>query len=116
YTVTDPFITADGKSLYFASNMPGGKGGLDLYVCHRASDDQWETPVNLIEINTEGNDRSPSVGADGKFYFSTDGRVGMGGLDIFSADLQGGQLAHPKNLNYPINSPQDDFSFNLITA
>ena len=115
YSVGDPFISADGKILYFSSNMPGGKGGTDLYVCHKTDAGDWGLPVNLTEINTEGNERSPSFDGNHNFYFSSDGRIGMGGLDIFSARLIGGKISEPQNMGYPVNSPQDDFTFNLST-
>jgi peptidoglycan-associated lipoprotein len=114
YSITDPFISADGKSLYFASNMQGGKGGLDIYVSHRDANNEWGTPVNLTDINTENDERSPSIGKNGKFYFSTDGLVGMGGLDVFRAQINGDRISNPENLNYPLNSPQDDFAFLLL--
>ena len=115
YSLGDPFITADGKRLYFASDMPGGKGGMDLYVSEKTTGNEWSTPVNLKEINTEGNERSPALDENHNFYFSTDGRVGMGGLDIYSATIKDGKISEPKNLRYPTNSPQDDFAFNKIT-
>ncbi|WP_316805656.1 OmpA family protein [Pedobacter nototheniae] len=116
YSVGDPFITADGQSLYFSSNMPGGKGGTDLYVSQKTDAGDWGLPINLKEINTEGNERSPYFDTNNNFYFSSDGRVGMGGLDIFSAKLISGKISEPQNLGYPMNSPQDDFTFNLTTA
>jgi outer membrane protein OmpA-like peptidoglycan-associated protein len=68
-------------------------------------------PVNLKEINTEGNERTPVLDQENNLYFSTDGRVGMGGLDIFKTQLLPGKIAEPKNLGYPTNSPQDDFTY-----
>lgn len=108
----DPFITADGQSLYFSSNMPNGKGGTDLYVSQKTDRGDWGLPVNLKEINTEGNERSPAFDKENNFYFSTDGRVGMGGLDIYTAKLASGKISIPENLGYPINSAQDDFAYN----
>jgi peptidoglycan-associated lipoprotein len=116
YSVGDPFISTDGQSLYFSSNRPGGKGGTDLYFCQKTDVGDWGLPINLTEINTEGNERSPSFDGNNNFYFSSDGRVGMGGLDIFSAKLIGGKISEPQNMGYPVNSPQDDFTFNLSTA
>lgn len=111
YSVGDPFVTKDGNSLYFVSDMPGGKGGTDVYVSIRTDAGDWGTPENLSEINTEGNERSPFFSADNTFYFSSDGRIGMGGLDIFSSVFIGGKISTPKNLGYPFNSPQDDFAY-----
>lgn len=116
FSLGDPFITADGKRLYFASDMPGGKGGMDLYVTEKTAGNDWGIPVNLKDINTEGNERSPTLDEANGFYFSTDGRVGMGGLDIFSARIIDGKMGQISNLRYPANSPQDDFAFQKITA
>jgi OOP family OmpA-OmpF porin len=115
YSLGDPFITADGKQLYFASDMPGGKGGMDLYVSEKTNEGEWGVPVNLKEVNTEGNERSPALYENHNFYFSSDGRIGMGGLDIYSAKIIEGEISEPKNLGYPTNSPQDDLAFNKIT-
>jgi outer membrane protein OmpA-like peptidoglycan-associated protein len=115
YSVGDPFISPDGRYLYFASNMPGGAGGTDLYRSSKGADG-WEAPVNLKEINTEGNERSPFLDTDNTFYFSSDGRVGMGGLDIFRAACsKEGEMGQPVNLGYPFNSPQDDFAYRTTT-
>ncbi|GAA3927735.1 OmpA family protein [Chitinophaga oryziterrae] len=111
YSVSDPFITADGNTIYFSSNMPGGAGGSDIYKCVKTAD-EWGQPVNLKEVNTTGNERSPAVDKNNTLYFSSDGRVGMGGLDIYSM-APGGVV---KNAGYPVNSPQDDFAFSLREA
>ncbi|RBQ01844.1 OmpA family protein [Pedobacter miscanthi] len=111
YSVGDPFITTDGNSLYFASNMPGGMGGADIYVCLKTDAGEWGKPINLKEVNTEGNDRSPVFDEKDNFYFSSDGRVGMGGLDVFRALREGGGIGRIENMGYPFNSPQDDFAF-----
>lgn len=115
YSVGDPFISNDGKTLYFASNLPGGSGGTDLYVSLKTENGAWGLPTNLKEINTPGNERCPFFDADNNFYFSSDGLIGMGGLDIFKAVLVAGKMGRPVNMRYPINSPQDDFAFNLTS-
>lgn len=115
YSNGDPFICNDGKYLYFCSNMPGGKGGTDIYVSAKKENGEWGTPKNLKEVNTEGNERTPFFDEANNFYFSSDGYVGMGGLDVYVAILRGGQISQPMNLGYPLNSPQDDFSFVLNT-
>ncbi|MNQ89066.1 Outer membrane porin F precursor [compost metagenome] len=96
--------------------MPGGAGGADIYVCQRGADGNWSIPVNLKTLNTPGNERTPVLGDDQFFYFSSDGRVGMGGLDIYSAKMQQMQFSDIKNLGYPINSPQDDFAYIKTSA
>ncbi|MDQ8006596.1 MAG: OmpA family protein [Pedobacter sp.] len=110
YSVGDPFVSADGKTLYFVSDMPGGLGGTDIYKCERTANG-WSDAVNVKELNSEGNERTPFVDEQGDFYFSTDGRVGIGGLDVFYAKNEGGRLATANNMGYPYNSPQDDFAF-----
>jgi peptidoglycan-associated lipoprotein len=115
YSVGDPFVNKEGSALYFVSDMPGGKGKTDIYVCFKTDDGTWGKAVNLEQINTEGAERTPFFDKDNNFYFSTDGRVGMGGLDIFKASKKGDDLLQPKNMGYPINSPQDDFAFTLNT-
>jgi len=113
YSVGDPFITTDGDSLYFVSNMPGGLGGTDIYVCLKTNGGEWGKPVNLKQVNTEGNERSPVFDAKDNFYFASDGRTGMGGLDVFRALKSGGDIGQIENMGYPFNSPQDDFGFSL---
>lgn len=116
YSVGDPYITADGNRLYFVSDKPRGKGGTDIYFSEKNSVGDWESPVNLKEINTEGNERSPVLDEAGDFYFSSDGKVGMGGLDIYVSKSVNGKIEEPKNLGYPMNSPQDDFAFFKVTT
>lgn len=111
YSVGDPYISKDGKVLYFVSNMQGGKGGTDIYYCEKTAKGEWSEPVNLSDINTAGNERSPSFDTEKNFYFSSDGRIGMGGLDIYKAKINGRHISEPVNMRYPINSPQDDFAF-----
>lgn len=110
YSVGDPLISGDGKTLYFVSNMPGGKGGTDIYKSTRNSDSTWTDAVNLAEYNSIGNERTPMIDADNNFYFSSDGFAGMGGLDIFKAE---GNLI--QNMGYPINAADDDFAFSLTS-
>ncbi|WP_316747874.1 OmpA family protein [Pedobacter gandavensis] len=116
YSVGDPLISKDGRSLYFVSNMPGGKGGTDLYHITKNASGEWQEAINLTSLNTEGNERSPSIDESGGFYFSTDGLTGMGGLDIFKSIYLDNSFSKPINQGYPINSPQDDFAFNMYTA
>jgi outer membrane protein OmpA-like peptidoglycan-associated protein/tetratricopeptide (TPR) repeat protein len=116
YTVGDPSISPDGKVLYFVADY-GGLGGTDIYYS-RLNDTtgQWQEPVNMgAEINTPGNERTPMMDKQGALYFATDGRPGMGGLDIFKAVLV---QAHwvVTNLGTPVNSSQDDFAPSLDSA
>jgi peptidoglycan-associated lipoprotein len=110
YSVGDPFVTGDGTILYFVSDMPGGKGGMDIYSCQKNANGEWGAPENITELNTEGSERSPAFDEHGDFYFSSDGRIGMGGLDIFKAKFDGQDFREVENIGYPFNSPQDDFA------
>jgi outer membrane protein OmpA-like peptidoglycan-associated protein/tetratricopeptide (TPR) repeat protein len=110
YSTGDPYITPDGKTLYFVSDMEGGKGGTDIYYSTKNNQGGWDTPVNIVAINTPGNERTPILTADA-LYYASDGGIGMGGLDIFKAVRTGNKFTHPQNLRYPINSPQDDFAY-----
>ncbi|GAB3536229.1 OmpA family protein [Pontibacter brevis] len=110
YSVGHPALSPDGKVLYFVSDMPGGMGETDIYYSLRKTDGSWSAPVNAGPvINTEGRESFPYVDADGKLFFSSDGHVGMGGLDIFSAEGVQGNWRKARNLGYPINTPQNDY-------
>ncbi len=108
YSTTHPSISADGQTLYFASDMPGGEGGKDIYYCTRAGDG-WSAPVNMKDINTSGDEMFPFIQKDGTFYFSSDGHPGLGHLDIFYVKPQGDRQV--VNMGFPINSAWDDFAF-----
>ncbi|AZI26012.1 flagellar motor protein MotB [Pedobacter sp. G11] len=108
YSVGDPLVTDNGNTLYFVSNMPGGKGGTDIYKSTRNADSTWSDALNLSQYNSSGNERTPMFDAEGNLYFSSDGFPGMGGLDIFKAVNNGVQ-----NMGYPLNSADDDFAFTL---
>lgn len=115
WSVGDPFISADGNTLYFVSDMAGGKGGTDIYSCIKNADGSWADAVNLTAVNTDGNERSPFIDANGDLYFSSDGLVGMGGLDIYKSRKTLAGFAKARNMGYPVNSSQDDFAFNIGT-
>ena len=114
YSVGHPTLSHDGKTLYFASDMPGGVGGADIYVVTVKEDGTWSEPKNLgKEINTEGNEMFPFIHPDGYLFFSSNGRPGLGGLDIFVTKLTNGQAGEVQNLMAPVNSNFDDFAFIL---
>lgn len=112
YSVGHPAFSADNTKMYFASDMPGGYGGTDIYVVEY-NKGQWGTPVNMgKEINTEGNEMFPYAAEDDNLYFSSDGHEGLGGLDVFVAELKDGVAYRGvQNLGAPINSDKDDFGF-----
>ena len=104
----DPGVSADGKYLYFTSDMPGGQGGLDLWRVNIK--DKRGTLENLgDQINTPGNERFPYSRTDSILYFSSDGHAGMGGLDLFKATLQPSGKWFIENMGSPMNSADDDF-------
>ncbi len=111
YSYGHPALSADGKKLYFVSNMPGGFGATDLYVVEKQGNG-WGKPENLgQDINTKGNEMFPWVDADGMLYFASNGRGGLGALDIFTVNPDKNVVGNPENLGAPVNSPYDDFGF-----
>lgn len=97
--------------MFFASDMPGSMGGLDLYYAPKRGEFTYGDPVNLGEtINSAGDERTPHY-VDGRLYFSSDGHPGMGGLDIFSSEWDGRKWSEPKNMESGYNSRYDDFYF-----
>jgi len=115
YSVMDAALSPDGQTLYFASTMPGGFGGSDLYMCQRDKNGSWSKPKNLgSDINTPGNEAFPCVRKDGLLFFASDRHFNYGGLDIFSAKQSNGKWTDIQNLGPDVNSAMDDFgiSFN----
>lgn len=109
YNVTTPWLSPDGKRLYFASDKPGGYGGSDIYYC-RWKNDYWDDPVNVGPvINTKGNESYPFINGAGEFFFSSDGHPGLGGKDIFFSSFSDTSWAEPVCLDTPVNSQYDDF-------
>ncbi len=114
YSVSNPSISKDGKTLYFNSNMPGGIGGNDIWKVEIKEGDVYGTPENLgSKVNTEGNEQFPSITDDNVLYFSSSAKQGLGGLDVYSINLNKSEEA--QNLGKPINSEKDDFSFSFNT-
>ena len=113
---SDPAVSPDGKWLYFASDIPGGQGGTDIWRINIK--DKHGTLENLgPQINTKGNERFPNVRTDSLLYFASDGHPGMGGLDLFVAKLQprdeNDKMSLDRyvveNMGVPMNSSADDF-------
>lgn len=111
YSCGHPTITSDGNRLYFISNKPDGFGGTDIYYSDKNGED-WSEPVNVgYNINTIGNEMFPFIHENGTLYFASDGHLGLGGLDIFSAYKDSTEVYNVENLGAPINSSRDDFGY-----
>ena len=114
YSTAHPALSVDEKRLYFSSDMPGSYGMSDLWYVNIADDGTYGVPINLgADVNTETRESFPFISQNGNLYFSTDGRPGLGGYDIFSAPISDlGDIGAIVNVGSPANSSQDDF--NLI--
>jgi outer membrane protein OmpA-like peptidoglycan-associated protein/tetratricopeptide (TPR) repeat protein len=108
-----PSISPDGQSLYFCSNIPGGYGGIDIYVAHKNEKGGWDEAENLGPIiNTAGDEQTPFIHADNRtLYFASNGLPGYGGSDLFmSRKKMDGTWTKPINLGYPINTIDNEGS------
>lgn len=109
YSTSNPSLSKDGKTLYFSSNMPGTIGGTDIWKVS-VDADQYGVPENLGEsVNTSGDESFPFISDQNVLFFSSAGKQGFGGLDVFQIDLNKNNSA--QNLGKPVNSERDDFSF-----
>jgi outer membrane protein OmpA-like peptidoglycan-associated protein/tetratricopeptide (TPR) repeat protein len=111
FSTGHPALSPDDKFLYFSSDRPGGFGGTDIYVS-KWTNGKWSEPINLgKEVNTKGNEMFPFIDEKGNLYLASDGQAGLGGLDIFYAQLSddGQHVKNLRNVGEPLNSPQDDF-------
>ncbi len=112
YSTGHPALSQDGNTLYFVSDMPGGKGGSDIYMVAINNDGSLGTPKRLGDnINTEGKELFPYVDSSGTLYFSSNGHMGIGGLDVFYAEAQGDGFGVVTNLGKGVNSSADDFAY-----
>ena len=112
YSVKNPAVSADGKTIYFASNKPGGYGDFDIYKAEINNDGTLGEAVNLGQkVNTEGQEMFPYVSSTNTLYFSSNGHLGLGGLDVFYTKEIDGKMAPIRNVGIPINSNADDFAF-----
>lgn len=114
YSLGHAALSADEQTLYYASDMPGGLGGVDIWFSERQADGSWGKPVNAgPTVNSPGDEMFPTLSGD-KLFFSSNGFPGMGGLDIFSAVGSKTNFKNRKNLQYPLNSASDDFSYVVV--
>lgn len=107
-----PALSADGQTLYFAADLAGGQGGKDIFMVKREGDG-WSAPKNLGDrVNSSGDEMFPTV-YQGTLYFSSNGRTGQGGLDLFKIALSDDNQQAAENLGATINSSADDFGLVL---
>ena len=115
YNENSVALSPDGKTLFFTSDRPGGKGGIDIYMSKMEKGGQWGKPKNLeAPINTTLNDDGPFIDYDNKtLYFSSQAHKGMGGYDVFVSEFDSvkKKWSEPINIGYPINTPDDDVFF-----
>jgi outer membrane protein OmpA-like peptidoglycan-associated protein/tetratricopeptide (TPR) repeat protein len=118
YSVAHPALSADEKTLYFVSDMPGTKGQSDIFKVKINEDGSYGTPENLgNSINTEGKETFPFVTDENELYFASDGHPGLGGLDVFVSKMNsdGNSIGEIQNLGDGANSPKDDFAYLIDT-
>ncbi len=108
YNTAHPTISSDGNLLVFASDMPGGQGGMDLYYCTKEGA-AWSQPKNISTLNTYGNEIFPVFQDDNTLIFSSNGLPGLGGLDMYSSLWNGAGFTAAKNMQAPLNSSYDDY-------
>jgi OOP family OmpA-OmpF porin len=113
YSSQQPCVTKDGKYLVFASNMPGGQGKLDLWYATLDASGNIGAPVNLgTSINTAEDEVAPYYHASsGSLVFASNGRVGMGGYDLYVSKGDFMTWSAPENMGYPVNSEKDEMYF-----
>ncbi len=115
YSCAHASVSTDGNSLFFVSDMPGGYGGKDIWVCTK-SGDSWDKPVNLGPgVNTQGDEMFPYIRKDGLLFFSSNGLPGFGGLDVFSARYVNAAWQLRRNEGLNLNSSGDDFGISFTT-
>ncbi|MDB5225944.1 MAG: pal [Bacteroidota bacterium] len=111
------YLTPDGSELYFVSDSKDGYGGKDIFSAKKNVSGEFEYPVNAgSKVNTTGDELFPVITEDNKLYFSSNGRIGYGGLDIYSSTKEGKIYSNIQNLGFAINSGGDDFSIALTKS
>ena len=109
-----PSVSPDGRRLFFASDRPGGMGGVDIWVCDNLGN-QWGAPYNLgAPVNTPGDEMYPHITPDSILYFASTGHPGLGGMDLFYSRLRPAGPGNPFNLGYPMNTRYNDHALVLI--
>ena len=114
YSMKNPAISCDGKTLYFSSDMPGGFGNYDIYKSEINEDGSLGEAINLGQkINTEEQEVFPYMCCDNNLYFSSNGHLGLGGLDVFYSKEIDNKWTNVRNVGIPVNSNSDDFAFKM---
>ncbi|MDA7825154.1 OmpA family protein [bacterium] len=114
YSVKNPSVSTDGKTLYFASDKIGGSGGFDIYSAPIDENGSVGEATNMGQkLNTEGQEMFPFIGSNNTLYFSSNGHLGLGGLDVFFAKIIDGKVGPVRNIGIPVNSAFDDFAFSF---
>ncbi len=114
YSMKNPALSCDGKTLYFSSDMPGGFGNYDIYKSEIKDDGSLGEPINLGQkINTEEQEVFPHMCCDDTLYFSSNGHLGLGGLDVFYSKNIDDKWSNVRNVGLPVNSNSDDFAFKM---
>ena len=116
YNLSCPFVSSDGKYLFFASDMPGTLGKYDIFMCENTNG-EWSKPVNLgNNVNSADAEIHPFLHSSGRLYFASDRKGGPGGLDIYYSVSSNGSWSKPVLLAEPINSAADDFAFYAVPS
>jgi len=112
YSVGHPCLTADGKTMFFSCDMPGGYGKADIYRISKDENGAWGKAENLgNKINTEGDELFPFFEQNsGTLFFASNGQFGLGGLDIFTCPVNGSEIGLVQNVGFPLNTQCDDFA------
>lgn len=114
YSCAHPSLNGDGTILFFASDMPGGYGGQDIWMCKK-NGDSWDKPINLgFDVNTSDDEVFPTIKKEGMLYFSSNGLPGFGDLDVFSAKQIEGKWLLNRNEGLYLNSKSDDFGITFL--
>lgn len=112
FSIGHPCLSADGKTMYFTSDMPGGYGGADIYRVLKSGDGKWGKAENMGDkINTEGDEMFPFFEENSHtLFFSSDGRFGLGGLDVFTCEIHASGPERAYNVGTPMNTRFDDYA------
>jgi outer membrane protein OmpA-like peptidoglycan-associated protein len=114
YSVKNPSVSADGSTLYFASDKTGGYGQFDIYSAPIDENGSVGTATNMGQkLNTEGQEMFPYISSNNTLYFSSNGHLGLGGMDVFFAKVVDGKVGPIRNIGIPVNGNADDFAFSI---